>query len=170
MQKMVPEINFIKYLQAFVPQGYPITPDRMVLLTDMYYFGNLSSFIQKTSRQDFHSVFRWAVAGAYSGRLHQNYTIPSRRFNNILSGKDPDTISPRWRTCLSEVESALSYILSAAYIERAFKQGDKELGDRIIKDLKNVYSDRIQKLDWMTESVKQLTIKKGRHCATLLYP
>jgi endothelin-converting enzyme len=161
MQKVVPEIDFIKYLKAFVPAAYSLTPDRMVINTDMYYFGNLSSFIQKHSRQDFHSLFRASVSSSYSGRLHSNFTVPSRRFSNMLSGKDPDTITPRWRTCLNEVDGTLGHILSAAYIERAFSSGDKALGDQIIKDLKSVFSSRILKLDWMTEDVKQLTIKKG---------
>jgi endothelin-converting enzyme len=161
MQKVVPEIDFIKYLKAFVPAAYPITPDRMVLNTDMYYFGNLSSFIQKHSRQDFHNLFRAAVTSTYSNRLHNNFTIPSRQFSNMLSGKDPDTISPRWRTCLNEVDGALGHILSAAYVERAFSSGDKALGDQIIKDLKAVFSKRIQKLDWMSDDVKKLAIQKG---------
>jgi endothelin-converting enzyme len=161
MQKVVPEINFIKYLKAFVPPAYSLTPDRMVINSDMYYFGNLSSFIQKHSRQDFYNLFRSSVTGAYSGRLHNNFTLPSRRFSNMLNGKDPDTLGPRWRTCLSEVDSTLGHILSAAYVERAFSSGDKALGDQIVKDLKSVFTKRIQKLDWMTEEVKQRAIQKG---------
>jgi len=166
MQKVVPEINFIKYLKAFVPPAYSLTPDRMVLNTDMYYFGNLSSFIQKHSRQDLHNLFTSSVASSYSGRLHNNFTIPSRRFSNLLAGKDPDTLAPRWRTCLNEVDGTLGHILSAAYVERAFSSGDKALGDQIVKDLKSVFTNRIQKLDWMTEEVKQRAIKKGMRIMT----
>jgi endothelin-converting enzyme len=167
MQKVVPEVDFIKYLKAFVPAAYSITPERMILNTDMYYFGNLSSFIQKHSRQDLHNLFKSSVTGAYSGQLHNNLTIPSRRFSNMLNGKDPDTIGPRWRTCLNEVDGTLGHILSAAYVERAFSSGDKALGDQIVKDLKAVFTKRIEKLDWMTAEVKKRAIKKGK-CTTIM--
>jgi endothelin-converting enzyme len=84
-----------------------------------------------------------------------------RQFSNRLSGRDENTVSDRWRICLSEVDGALSNLYSAVFIERAFTSKDKELGDRIIHDIKAVFSERLRGFDWMSDKSKNIAAKKG---------
>jgi len=58
------------------------------------------------------------------------------------------------------VDNTLGWILSRFYIEKAFSAQAKALGDQIIADIKNVYIDRLQSLDWMDDSVKKLAVEK----------
>jgi endothelin-converting enzyme len=161
----VPEISFVKYLKAFVPEEYPISPDITVIVNDINYYKNLSSIIQATSRVALHDYFQSRIVATWAGRLHRNFTAPSRALGNMMAGKDPNNIPDRWRTCISEVDGNLGHILSGAFVERAFSSDDKKLGDRIISDIKQVFAKRLQDFDWMTPQVKEAAAKKG----SLLY-
>jgi endothelin-converting enzyme len=133
-----------------------------VIVSDINYFKNLSSIIKSTPRLTLHDYFEWRLLETWTGRLNRNYSAPLRRFNNLLSGREPDALPDRWRTCVSEVDGALGHLLSGAFIERAFTKKDKQLGDQIISDIKNVFGESLKKLDWMTESSKQVATKKGK--------
>jgi endothelin-converting enzyme len=80
----------------------------------------------------------------------------------MMAGKDPNNIPDRWRSCVAEVDGKLGYILSGAFIERAFTAADKTLGDRIIGDIKKFFTGRLQEFEWMTPQVKADAAKKGQ--------
>jgi endothelin-converting enzyme len=161
VDKLVPEISTSKYLKAQAPAGYPIDSNRSVIVADANYYHNLSEIIRTTPRDTLHAYFRWRLMTSYQGRLHKDFTLPMRRFSNRLGGRAENTVTDRWRTCLSEVGGGLSNLYSAAFIERAFTSKDKDLGDRIVHDIKSVFSERLRGFDWMSEKSKNIAAKKG---------
>lgn len=159
---MVPEFSVTDFLVQQAPKDYKV---KTVILSDTYYFGNLSSIIKETPRATLHAYFRWNVLRGWYGRLHKDYTRPSRVFNNQLAGRDDDAISARWRTCISEVDNisgGVGWLLSAVYIDKAFSPAAKELGDRIVRDIRAEFISRLQNFDWMTDTVKQAATTKGK--------
>jgi endothelin-converting enzyme len=80
----------------------------------------------------------------------------------MMAGKDPNNIPDRWRSCVAEVDGNLGYILSGAFIEHAFSAADKALGDRIISDIKQIFTTRLKEFEWMTPQVKADAAKKGK--------
>jgi endothelin-converting enzyme len=161
LDKLVPEISTTNYLKAQAPSGYPIDSNRTAIIGDINYYRALSKIIQATPRDTLHAYFKWRLMGAYQMRLHKDFTLPMRQFGNRLSGRDANTVSDRWRICLSELDSGLSNLYSAAFIERAFTSKDKDLGDRIIHDIKTVFSERLKGFDWMSDKSKNIAAKKG---------
>ncbi|KAF2670943.1 zincin [Microthyrium microscopicum] len=160
IQPMVPQIDLIKYLQAQAPKEYPITGNRTVIMSDENYYKALSGIIEKAPRETLHSYFRQRLLATWSGRLHQNYTLPLRQLRNEMAGKDPNNVPERWRGCVGEIDSTFGLALSAAFIERAFTTADKEFGDRIIMDIKKFFAARLKSFNWMSESVKEQAAKK----------
>jgi endothelin-converting enzyme len=158
---MVPELSISTVLKAFTTDGYPMPNNRTVIIQDINYYKNLSNIIQTTPRESLHDYFKSRLIATWAGRLHNNFTAPSRAFFNILNGKDPDNIPPRWRICVSEVVRNLGHILSSAFIQHAFSAADKTLGDRIISDIKQIFLKSLEGFDWMTTQVKEAVAKKG---------
>jgi endothelin-converting enzyme len=158
---MVPEISVITYLKALVPKEYTIGPESTVIVTDINYFKNLSTIIKTTPREQAHDYFVSRLISTWGGRLHKNFTSPSRAFTNALGGKDPNNITPRWRVCINDIDSNLGYILGAAFVQRSFSTADKSLGDRIISDIKDVFRAKFKDFEWMSDEVKQKAANKG---------
>ena len=160
---MVPEISIRRFLNNYVPEGYPLTSNTTVIVGDINYFKNLSQIIKSTKRETLHDYFAWRLMNQYTSYIHSNYTTPIRRFNNLLVGKEPDIMPARWRTCVSTVDTMLGHLLGAAFIQRAFSQKDKELGDQMISDIKAVFKENLKALSWMSESAKRVAAEKSMH-------
>jgi endothelin-converting enzyme len=140
----------------------------MVINSDPDFFTKISGIIDSTPREVLHAYFQQRLVMTWAGRLGKEYTRPLRVYSNLMAGRDPFSESERWRTCSSEIDSALGWILSAAYVEKAFSADAKKLGDRIVSDIKAVFSERLMKFDWMSEKTKALAVKKGNdslHCS-----
>ena len=78
----------------------------------------------------------------------------------LIPQQDENAVPERYKTCLSNVDGNLGWILSRFFIESAFSAASKELGNKIIKDIKSIYIERLARLDWMDDSVKALAEKK----------
>jgi endothelin-converting enzyme len=159
IDKLVPQVSFTKLIQGLAPSGYKIG---MVINSDPQFFSKISGIISSTPRDVIHAYFQTRLVMNLSGRLGKEYTKPLRIYSNQMAGRDPFAESERWRSCSSEIDSSLGWILSAAYIEKAFSPDAKKLGDRIVSDIKEVFSERLMKFDWMSEKTKALAVKKGK--------
>jgi endothelin-converting enzyme len=160
---MIPEIDILRYTRTVVPKEYEIGPDTIVNLEDKYYFGNLSSILKKTTRETLHDYLSNVILQEMTGRVHTNFSEPFRRVGNIKDGKKPDTKTPRHKTCLSSVESVFRYMYSGLYISQAeFSAKDKNLGDRIVSEIRDVFKERLSTLDWLSDNVRPTALKKGK--------
>jgi endothelin-converting enzyme len=168
VEAMVPEVSLVDYFKALAPPAYTIDSKRTAMVNDINFYKNLSSILKSTSRETLHDYFEWRLLATWVDRLHNNYTAPLRRFNNIMVGRDPDVLADRWRVCLSEVDGKLGHLLGSSFIHRAFSKKDKQLGDQIITDIKNMFADNLKTLDWMTAATKEIAAKKGVYSQMLL--
>jgi endothelin-converting enzyme len=161
VNKIVPEIDHIKLLAEQAPSAYLINENRKVIVGDINYFRNLSAVIKSTPRDTIHDYFQWRIISKWGGRMHKNFTAPTRRFSNSMGGRDPNVVSDRWRSCISEVDGGVSHIIGSIYIERAFSEKDKKLGDQIISDVRAVFAEGLKTIPWMSDKTKEIADKKG---------
>ena len=159
---MVPEISWSKYLGGLTPSGYALDSNRTVIVGDIGFFGNLSKIITTTPRETLHDYFEWRLISTFHERIHRNYSLPLRRFTNIMLGRDPNATGERWRTCFKDMDDHLGHLLGAAFIQRAFTAKDKALGDQLINDIKGVFAENLKGLPWMSEDAKKVAAIKGK--------
>jgi endothelin-converting enzyme len=158
LDKLVPQISISKYLKAQAPPTYDV---KTVIVATVDYYKNLSSIIDSADRQTLHDYLQWRLIEVWGLRLHDDLSRPLRRFANMMAGKDPDALPVRWRACLREVDLGLGWIESGFFVQRAFSAQAKDFGDRIIHDIKDMFTQRFKELDWMSDSVKTAAAKKG---------
>ncbi|KAI1187961.1 peptidase family M13 [Nemania serpens] len=152
-----PALGLDKVVRGLAPAGY--SPDTM-LLAFPEFLGNVSQVVSSTPKSTIQAYLIWNLIATYASYVEAPEVDPIHRFNNVLLGRDPETKSERWKTCLSHVDGTLGWILSRFYIEAAFSEAAKELGDQIILDIKQQFTIRLNELDWMDESVKKLAANK----------
>ncbi|KAF2431475.1 peptidase family M13 [Tothia fuscella] len=157
VDNLVPEVSIADLFKAQVPQGFKI---QNVILSDSDYYGNLSDIIKSTSREALHDYFVWHIIKNMAGGLHEDVIKPLRIFGNQLAGRPDETIPERWKICADDVDSFIGWILSGFYIERAFSPQAKEYGEKIVNDIRAVFSDRLKDLDWMSDAVKEKAARK----------
>ncbi|KAI0518184.1 peptidase family M13 [Xylaria bambusicola] len=152
-----PTIGLDKVVKGLAPTNY--TPETM-LLAFPEFLGNVSQIVSKTPKSTIQAYLIWNLVLSYSTYVEAAEVEPITRFNNILAGRDPETKSERWKTCLGYVDGTLGWILSRFYIEATFSEAAKKYGDQIILDIKQQFTTRLGELDWMDDSVKKLATNK----------
>ncbi|KAI0441282.1 peptidase family M13 [Xylaria telfairii] len=155
--KIGPTLGLDKVVRGLAPADY--TPDTM-LLAFPEFLGNVSQIVSQTPKSTIQAFLIWNLVASYSSYVEAPEVEPVSRFNNVLAGRDPETKSERWKTCLSYVDGTLGWILSRFYIEATFSEAAKKYGDQIILDIKQQFTTKLGDLDWMDESVKKLAANK----------
>lgn len=67
---------------------------------------------------------------------------------------------PRWHRVLGVVNNAIGELLGQMYVDKYFKPEAKQRMLTLVNNLQDTYSDRIKRLDWMSETTKQKALAK----------
>ena len=161
LESILPDISATEYLRALVPSGFPIKENMTVLIRDINFYSNLTSAIKSTTRETMHDYLQYQIIAAYSSRLHRNFSAPLRQFENRQSGQNLNVTSARWRVCISEIDQRLPHAISALFVQRFFPSAYRDLGFQMIAELKQLFIDRLDGFDWMTNETRQATARKG---------
>ncbi len=74
-------------------------------------------------------------------------------YGTVLSGKTAQ--KPRWKRVSQVVDGSVGELLGQLYVDKYFKPEAKKRMLELVNNLQQTYSERIQKLDWMSDSTKQ---------------
>ncbi|GAP91007.1 putative endothelin-converting enzyme [Rosellinia necatrix] len=155
--KIGPALGLDKVVKGLSPVDH--TPDTM-LLAFPEFLANVSHIVSETPKSTIQAFLIWNLVVSYSSYIEAPEVESIDRFNNVLAGRDPETKSERWKTCLSYVDGTVGWILSRFYIEAAFSEAAKDYGDQIILDIKQQFTTKLGELSWMDDSVKKLAANK----------
>jgi endothelin-converting enzyme len=167
VDNLVPQISITNFLKAQVPRGYDV---RDIIVTDHLYYGSISAILTNTPRSVLHAFFQWHIINTFADKLSRDVNKPWRTFREQLDGLAEFT-PERWRTCVNELDSryGLGWMLSGFYVERAFTPQAKDYGDRIVRDIKAAFAERLKEVDWMSDNVKERAAKKGQSFFDLFF-
>ena len=79
-------------------------------------------------------------------------------FGRTLRGQQAQ--KPRWKRVLGVVDASIGDLLGKMYVDKHFKPEAKERMMKLVNNLQETYSDRIKRLDWMSDSTKQKALAK----------
>ncbi len=90
--------------------------------------------------------------------LSHDFVDAKFTFEKLLSGQTQ--MKERWKRVTSLVDSHLGDNLGQIYVQKYFTAADKERINQLIDNIISTYAERIQQLDWMSDSTKQKAIVK----------
>ncbi|KAF2711082.1 peptidase family M13 [Pleomassaria siparia CBS 279.74] len=157
---LLPEISLSRLIKALAPSSYTIGT---VVVFSPDYLSQLSSIVQNTTSEAYDAYLQWITIMTFVTRLSDDVSAPYRRFQNELSGLDPDTVSSRSATCISEVNTNLPWIETAFFVREAFNPDAKTLGEQIIGDIMTLFEEKLANYTWMSATVKTEAIQKVKN-------
>ncbi|KAK1834048.1 hypothetical protein QBC39DRAFT_278180 [Podospora conica] len=131
-----------------------------VIVTAPKYLKELQTILKETDPAVVQNYFIWKVVQAYHSYVDSPVTKPYKSFVAELSGKDPNSVPERWRTCVAHVDDTLGWILSRFFIEKSFSAAAKEFGDVIVSDIKVEFIKKLNSADWMKVDERAEAIDK----------
>jgi putative endopeptidase len=79
-------------------------------------------------------------------------------FDKMLAGRKVQR--ERWKLISENVDNGLGDLLGQLYVQQYFPPESKKRMLDLVNNLQNVYRERIQKLDWMSDATKKKALEK----------
>lgn len=155
LQKMVPQLD---WKETFKDMG--VTKDLdTVLVMQPKYMETVSKMFAKPDFDTWKTVMRWSTLNSAAGMLttdidQANWDFYSKTLNGTKKQK------PAKERALATVNGSVGEALGKLYVDEMFPPEAKEKAEKMIANVIAAYKDRIEKLDWMSDSTKVKAIEK----------
>ncbi|MDE1192522.1 MAG: M13 family metallopeptidase [Arachidicoccus sp.] len=150
--KKQPNIGWAAYFNAI---------DAKVDSVDMgqpAYYDKLNQLLVSVPLNDWKIYLKANVLSNYAGLLSKPFRDAAFDYGKILSGQKVQ--KQRWEQMAGSVNGHLGEALGQLYIEKYFPPEAKKRIDELVSNLTKAFSNRIQKLDWMSDSTKAIAQDK----------
>ena len=127
--------------------------------TEPAFFKELQSQLHANSLDDLKAYLRWHVVHAAAPYLSRAFVDENFAFyGKTLRGTAE--LRPRWKRCVSMVDSQLGEALGKEFVARTFSASQKERVLRMTRQIQKALEDDIRELGWMSAPTKQRALAK----------
>jgi putative endopeptidase len=105
------------------------------------------------------TYLRWHLVASMANKMNNAFVQEDFAFNGkVMNGAKE--MKPRWKRVLNDIDNGLGEALGEVYVKKYFPDEAKKRCLEMVQNMQAVYRERIQKLDWMTDSTKTQAIAK----------
>ena len=131
--------------------------DRYVV-SDVGLMEKAAEYFTEEHLEDLKLYLRLSVLANFGGLLNREFSDAAEAYNAALMGVE-GSLSDEENAAL-EVQQYLSDYLGQVYVENYFSAEAKADVEAMIGEILDVYAQRIQALDWMSETTKEKAVEK----------
>jgi putative endopeptidase len=152
--KLTPNFSWADYMTI---RGVPAVKD--LNIGQPNFFKELDKMFADTSIDDLKTYMRWMIVNGSANRLSKRFVDENFDFfSRYLSGTKEQ--QPRWKQCVSVVNSTVGEALGEEYVKKAFKPEAKKRMSEMINNLIEAFRIRINGLEWMSADTKKQALIK----------
>jgi putative endopeptidase len=129
-----------------------------ILVGQPEFYKGLNNLINTTPIQTLKDYLASHVLNDDADYLPNDFVEAKFAFNRLLSGQTQ--MKERWKRMTTMIDQQMGDNLGQLYVQKYFTSADKERISQIIDNIISVYAERIQQLDWMSDSTKQKALVK----------
>ena len=129
-----------------------------ILVGQPEFYKGLDNLLNNTSIEILKNYLCFHVMNDDADYLSHDFVDAKFAFNKLLTGQTQ--MKERWKRMTTMVDRQLGDNLGQIYVQKYFTAADKERINQLIDNIVSTYAERIQKLDWMSDSTKQKAIIK----------
>jgi putative endopeptidase len=137
--------------------GLGATTDSIDMAQPVYY-DKLNTMLSSIAINDWKIYLKAGTLENYAETLSKPFVDASFEFNKVLSGQA--TQKPRRQIMTASVDSYLGQALGELYVKRYFNEDSKKRVLILVNNLQKSFENRINQLDWMSDSTKQKAKEK----------
>ncbi len=130
-----------------------------VLVGQPEFYKALNTMVKSYSLPDWKTYLKWNLVNSYASYLGNDIEDQNFKFySTVLSGVKVQ--KPRWKRVVEQTNSSLGELIGQVYVAEYLPKGSKEKLLEIGNTIRDVYAERIKKLDWMSEPTKVKALHK----------
>jgi len=123
------------------------------------FFTEVAKELKSTPVETWKNYLKFHLVNSMASDLSIGFD--STRFNfygKLMRGQQAQ--KPRWKRILQSVDGNIGDLLGQLYVDKYFKPEAKQRMLDLVNNLQSTYAERIQKLDWMSDSTKKKALFK----------
>jgi putative endopeptidase len=163
------DANYHKFAVAALSKKQPVLGWK-TLLTDLgastdsidmaqpAYYNKLDTLVKTISLDQWKIYLMAGTLENYAETLSRPFVDAAFEFNKDLTGQA--TQKPRRQIMTEQVDSYLGEALGQLYVKRYFNEDAKKRVLSLVNNLQKAFENRIDHLDWMSDSTKQKAKEK----------
>lgn len=159
LAKIAPNVDWGRYVAHLLPPLAP-HPGKLVVTSPAFISNVSTELLEKEDTRTLHAYFAWKIVFSYADALGEDVRAPIRRLTSKLIGTNPKSVKPRWDTCLDEVNGDLGFLAGRYYVLDKFGGNAKDGADEFVNSIKNVFLERLPKLDWIDQKTREKAEEK----------
>jgi len=128
-------------------------------VTEPAYFKAFDAEIGSRSLDEIGTYLRWHIAKEASPYLSTAFVNENFEFFSKTLRGVPQ-LRPRWKRCVTLVDSQLGEALGQEFVARAFSPKLKDDTNRMTKRIEQAMRDDISSLTWMSDATKKRALEK----------
>lgn len=130
-----------------------------VLVGQPEFYKALNGMVKNRPLTDWKTYLKWSLVNDYASYLGQKIEDQNFKFYaTVMSGVKVQ--KPRWKRIVEQTNGSLGELIGQVYVAEYLPKGSKEKLLEIGNNIRDVYAERIKKLDWMSEPTKKKALYK----------
>ncbi|MFT3844501.1 MAG: M13 family metallopeptidase [Lacibacter sp.] len=146
--KLAPSLDLENYLKTV---GIPKVDS--VIVGQPEYYKTLETIAKSTSLDTWKQLLRFRLISSFNIALPDAYGVEAFNFRKLMSGAKER--KPRWKRVLQTEEGVMGELLGQLYVKEYFNETAKKRYSDLVEAIRTALKERIEKLDWMSDSTKQ---------------
>jgi len=154
LKALTPELDWDVYFRKIA-----LTRTQVLNVTQPEFFKALDVRLKQQSLDDIKAYLRWHLASNMAPYLSKAFVNENFDFFSKTLHGTPQ-LKPRWKRCVSLVDSQLGEALGQEFVRRAFTPEMKARTLRMTLQIEAAMADDIRQLPWMSEATKKRALEK----------
>ena len=155
LNEMTPAINWADMMKNLDVTG---NYDYLVL-GQPAFLRKLQEELKSTSLSDWKVYLQWNLLNLAANLLSDDFVKQDFYFNNQVLGGQKE-IQARWKRMVKMTDGMVGDAVGQLYVAKYFPPDAKKRADELVSNLINVYKERIEQLDWMSNDTKKKAVEK----------
>ncbi|WP_207492809.1 M13 family metallopeptidase [Aridibaculum aurantiacum] len=122
------------------------------------YYAALSTLLATQPIEAWKSKMKFDYISGNTDALSKAFRDASFEFGKTFSGQKVQ--KERWKTIVDLSDNGLKDLLSQLYVKKHFTPEAKQRMDELVNNLQEAFKNRLNKLDWMSDSTRQKALAK----------
>lgn len=152
---ITPKIDWVQYMQAI---GIQNPGADTVIVGQPGYYKELGNALNSFSLDTWKDYLRYRLANEFSAALPDIFGETNFEFQKLFSGVTER--KARWKRIIGSEQNAMGELLGQIYVKKYFNDKAKERYSQLVENVRAALKNRIEKLDWMSDSTKQKALAK----------
>ncbi len=165
LERRMPAIRWKSYLAASHVDGVA-----NINIGQTNFFASLDRMVSARPLADWRTYLRWHLVHSASPFLHAAAESESFAFYGTVLRGQPQQ-EPRWQRAAKTIDGGIGEALGGLYVEKHFPPTARARMAEMVANLKAVFRDRLDKLEWMSpETRKKAAVKFDRFTQKIGHP